>query len=509
MKQQEQKVYSYHTFIMPFRWEGSHHTQVSMKDICEQMDLRKCWKKLDYSHITEEELGDINQDYRSLYAEKQYFHLYTQDAIYGGTNGIVSNYVFHLPGEEELVYSIQKNEDVYELPVKAIRLKIYNTGVALLSIECVNNQYSDWRSIKAVNDYGRRMNPPFLPENEAESICADKIAIHSSVDKTKEYFLFDIKKQIELFNDRKILSEKRIGDHILQLLNYRSEEGSSNEIKKFVADETEQTEPENIPICPVLDDRMYVMCLVNKNAGEIQENKDSLYEFIFVDTEGGISCPTNEMRDSLLKEHTYERWAVYGTLYGMTAHSFVACTDWQPNINSFLTQYYQICCIVLAQRASVLNFKDEIMELSFGIENRQKGIDVKHIIWLMELQERYVAYQNQMDFFEVSSQEQAIDIYEALRKSNMVEKENAVFKEQLDNIYNAANVNLDYGLNTGGFVFAIVALAMALPSYFNDGCSLQIADKYEWILYVGLGIIMLVAFTFIKTSRKWIAKRKK
>lgn len=104
------------------------------------------------------------------------------------------------------------------------------------------------------------------------------------------------------------------------------------------------------------------------------------------------------MRDSLLKEHTYERWAAYGTLYGMTAHSFVACTDWQPNINSFLTQYYQICCIVLAQRASVLNFKDEIMELSFGIENRQKGIDVKHIIWLMELQERYVAYQNQMDF---------------------------------------------------------------------------------------------------------------
>ena len=156
-----------------------------------------------------------------------------------------------------------------------------------------------------------------------------------------------------------------------------------------------------------------------------------------------------------------------------------------------------------------MNFKDEIMELSFGIENRQKGIDVKHIIWLMELQERYVAYQNQMDFFEVSSQEQAIDIYEALRKSNMVEKENAVFKEQLDNIYNAANVNLDYGLNTGGFVFAIVALAMALPSYFNDGCSLQIADKYEWILYVGLGIIMLVAFTFIKTSRKWIAKRNK
>ena len=60
--------------------------------------------------------------------------------------------------------------------------------MALLSIECVNNQYSDWRSIKAVNDYGRRMNPPFLPENEAESICEDKIALHSSVFKTKEYF---------------------------------------------------------------------------------------------------------------------------------------------------------------------------------------------------------------------------------------------------------------------------------------------------------------------------------
>lgn len=83
------------------------------------------------------------------------------------------------------------------------------------------------------------------------------------------------------------MSEKRIGDHILQLLNYRSEEGSSNEIKKFVADETEQKEPENIPICPVLDDRMYVMCLVNKNAGEIQENKDSLYEFILLTQKGG------------------------------------------------------------------------------------------------------------------------------------------------------------------------------------------------------------------------------
>lgn len=490
-------IYSYHIFIMPFRWEGEEHAQVRMDDICKQLELRGCWEKIDY---TQAAVSYINQDSRSLYAEKQYFHPYVQKAIYGGDENVVANYAFRIEQNDKLNYIIEKNDEVYKLLISSIRIKVYNTGVALVSIHCENHEYNDWKSIKAINDYGRRMALPFIPYDCTGSICADKIEIKSD-NQADVDFSYDMKEIINSFNNDNRIPENRIGDYILQLLNF-SLANDDREIRQF-GEENIPADRKIIPICPILDDRMYVMCLANKNGQNIVRNKNSLYEFLFIDCEGSISCPNEEMRDSLLKEHTYERWiqqwTIYGTLYGMTAHSFVECSDFEPNINSFLTQYYQICCIVLAQRASLLNFKDEIMKLSFGVEERNKGIDTKHTKWLMSLQERYIAYQNQLDFFEISSQEQAIDIYEALRSANMIDKENEIFKNQLDNIYNAANVNLDYRLNVGGLAFAIAAIIIAFPSFLSDGSGIKI-NAINWYLTFGLPALIVVVFVIIKKA---------
>ena len=48
-------IYSYHIFIMPFRWEGEEHAQVRMDDICKQLELRGCWEKIDYTQLNSEE----------------------------------------------------------------------------------------------------------------------------------------------------------------------------------------------------------------------------------------------------------------------------------------------------------------------------------------------------------------------------------------------------------------------------------------------------------------------
>lgn len=501
------EIYSYHIFIMPFRWEGEKHAQVRMDDICKQLELRRCWEKIDYTQAV---VSYINQDSRSLYAEKQYFHPYAQKAIYGGDENVVANYAFRIDQNDKLNYIIEKNDEVYKLLISSIRIKVYNTGVALVSIHCENHEYNDWKSIKAINDYGRRMALPFIPYDCTGSICADKIEIKSD-NQADVDFSYDMKGLINSFNNDNRIPESRIGGHILQLLNF-SLANANTGVRQFVTDNI-SADRKIIPICPILDDRMYVMCLVNKNGQDIVQDKKSLYELLFIDCDGSISCPNEEMRDSLLKEHTYCRWmeqgTAYGTLYGMTAHSFVECSDFEPNINSFLTQYYQICCTVLAQRASLLNFKDEIMILSFGVEDKDKGINTGKTKWLMSLQEKYIAYQNQLDFFEISSQEQAIDVYEALRSANMVDKENEIFKEQLDNIYNAANVNLDYKLNVGGFAFAIAAIIIALPSFLSDGSGVEINAKIGILLILLACGIAVGVFIFKKVFGRKIKLKKR
>ena len=203
------------------------------------------------------------------------------------------------------------------------------------------------------------------------------------------------------------------------------------------------------------------------------EIADELYSLVFIDS-GQTSCQNDQMTQKLLDKHIYARWIKLGTIHAVTHHSMVCITGEKDEyvlasvVNPFLSQYVQMAILVLVQRASIINFDQRSADLTRGVEKRGKPIERKKIISFLNLQEAYVSFQNQLLFFEVTAQEQGIEIYEMLSESLYVEKEKERLDQELQNLYEAAVVNQDIVFNKWALIFAIFALFIALPSFFNE-----------------------------------------
>ena len=140
--------------------------------------------------------------------------------------------------------------------------------------------------------------------------------------------------------------------------------------------------------------------------------------------------------------------------------------------------------------------------------------NVNKIKELLDLQERFIAFQNQINFREISSQEQAVDLYEMLRKASYVEELNTAITEQLDALYDATNTNQDFNFNKWALILALVALAIDIPTFLfrADGtlffnCKKDGIVSFDWgcqgiecsIAHI---IIVLAAIFFILHKRK-------
>ena len=123
-----------------------------------------------------DEHGEINRDafmlkqYLSEEAERIFFEPKAENAICK---------IYEYPMKDDsFYYHIQKGKAVYELPIEAIELHVYNCGVGILFFKVLNCDYCDLADIKRINDYGRRINVAYIPKTEKEwRIWADVIGI--------------------------------------------------------------------------------------------------------------------------------------------------------------------------------------------------------------------------------------------------------------------------------------------------------------------------------------------
>ena len=146
-------------------------------------------------------------------------------------------------------------------------------------------------------------------------------------------------------------------------------------------------------------------------------------------------------------------------------------------IESFLTQYIQMCCLVLTQRATLIHFQREGASLSSHIEEQGKSLDKKTITKLMNLQERFVAFQSQLSFNEVTPQEQGIEIYDLLRKFMFIDEETEALNARLDILEDASDTNLDFGFNKIALIFTYISCFLAV---FQDiFCLYTGSGKFE------------------------------
>jgi hypothetical protein len=280
------------------------------------------------------------------------------------------------------------------LKLISISLRVFDTGVAILSFEVENYNYKKMEDILKINEYGRRIYPQFLNDNfeltkVQESFLPNSLKVNGIEEKFNKYY-------------RDIL----LADFIVKTLGQTTWSENTQDIGKHL-------------IQPLLDDRMFVVCWYGDNKySNIVKNdttleNDDWYKFVFIDKEKMVQH--SAMQKELIVKSTYARWQNYGTLYGITRYSFVALTDSSDFskkvlLNHMRTIYFQLITLLLVQRSSIIRFSDEITAISDIDEKNKESSKISN------LYKNYLRFKNKLYFKEVTAQEQGIELYDKARE---------------------------------------------------------------------------------------------
>jgi len=407
------------------------------------------------------------------------------------------------------------------LLINSIYLKIYNTGIALWVMECENHgvdkdgkPQDTIADVKNINDYGRRITLPFIPAYSDFSACADLLEVY--VPELAKSFRTDFRAFIEEINKsgnkKDSLNLNHLSSYIKGILSHNCEYQFSSKITD---------DKETVYIHPAMDDRMFVASIViDKNQTEkilgdpnksdkypylenIEEQK-SLYEFVFLDPDEGCSCQNKEMRKELLDKHLYKRWFDYGSVYGICAQSMVLLFNGGAMhlVNTFLTIYVRMACLCLAQRASLMHFQKETADISRLIHEKENKIRIATITKLMDLQERFSAFESQICFDEITPQEQGIEMYSMFKDSFLIDKELENVKSQITGLHDSADTYLDYNFNRVALIFTIIGGALGLIELIGIKIFESIYDAMVLGAVASLLTVFIILLSFRRKRRK-------
>jgi hypothetical protein len=463
--------YSYHTFLFPFIWKTSEDK--TREDFEQILSVGIRW--IDTSWRKEEIRTVMTKDeWFQDYAAFQYFTKAANNVIFNtqGDN-VVKCYQYYKNSGR---YIISKRSGVYDLKINRIRLNVYEVGIAVLVFELENETHRSLDAVNAINEYGRRINFPYLQNGDSHPLCADSISIKFGDEEfSKENFLETLEKIKTGDYAANRISLSYIMKPIQKLLDDVSDHEREAASIQLTTNRKHEFDKRYFVVNPCVDDRMFVCCVVIDNAlsntlkgcdmpklscfsnanvrlpaavdGVVYDAKNGthdaymegwadettfvnqLYKFTYIENE--LSCQDPYMKIGILKKSLYTRWIHAGTIHGVTHHSFVCLTNSgviPQVINPFLTQYVQMAILALAQRSVILMLEDEVALLSnkLAIEYNENDDDIdkfqENLKKIKRLQATYVKVQNQLLLSEITVQEQGCEMYEMLREQLYLEK---------------------------------------------------------------------------------------
>jgi len=412
---------SYHRFMFPFRFdfvnEEFNDRHEFYKNI--QFDERvnnKLEHLFELLNKNDWEYKPFKFDKGKKYNEFVYFHDFVKDTLFNLDEKPQKNATswFFKKKFKDGKYIIKSNK-TYELKLKSITLRLFDSGIGILVFECENYKYFDFKDILNINELGRRVYPPFVYDDftigGVNSIISEEIIVRLDDKLYKADFKeeFKVLKSNTPFVKVSKIILNILGDYIF---SQKLEKG------KFL-------------LQPIIDDRMFVMCWYGNNAlaNAIATDKnyklnDSWYKFVFIDT----TYPTvqdDDMKEDLLKKATYTRWKNYKTLYGISRYSFMLLSydldGLRRNmvdyiITHFQTIYFQLVSLVLAIRASILRFSDEVTAIS---DLPQKELYER----MSSLYKNYLRFVNKLYFKEISPQDQGVELYEKMIENMKIDRD--------------------------------------------------------------------------------------
>lgn len=497
-------LYSYHVFLFPFQWDVKDPNMVSFSKRYQLKNLKPkqegFWQNLPQP---------LNNDYQTeLYNEKSFFYKFVHTAMYDTNDTSQYPTVRHYERQEayktDLIYEIgvkANKANVYKLHLKSIGLDIFSTGTGVLIFYLENHDYPDFEDVRRINQYGRRIFPPFLgKQNHVEATkyaeLADYISITGLMGEAHRYH--------EDFTRFKAIEPWGTARFIYSL------------ISDFCDD---------IKFEPVVDDRMFTMCwYFNKVlSNEISDTKqyykfvrsDRWHQYLYVDS-GDSTCQNDRMQKKLLEDNTYSRWQKQGTLYGMTKYSFMAISNdsfFPRNIalTHFRTMYVRIVELVLIQRASILKFSAEVCRLS-SLENADNR---KLADQISDFYKAYIRFVNQIFFREVTAQEQGIDLYDLLTQNMRIKEQVKDLDVEIGELHNYASLLDEKSQSRNLSLLTILGTLFLVPSFIVGffGMNFFGADEdaqldeplLYWIIVsivtISVGIFVIAWFHKMKKQR--------
>lgn len=492
-------MYSYHIFYFPFKWEINGRENMLFAD---QTNLDTIdWNK--YTNWLENPVIPDEQELNELYNEKNYYYEFVHPVLYdnGKKNSIIKHFERKEPQQRDISYIIsKKNGKTYTLKVEAMNLNLYATGVGMLTFYLMNDRddQKEPEDILIINQYGRRIFPPFMADLEYRGEIAEFISIEGLNGEASDYY-----EDFSGYTHKEPWKPACFINHLITDLY------------------------EGIKIAPVIDDRMFVSCtyscqkliesfdsnsegdnnqsiIENENAfNKFYLENDFWYKYVFVDS-NWPTCQNKKMKDKLLEEQTYTRWQKYGTLYGISRYSLVMLMGNINSYNDFLpvhmrTIYARMVELVLIQRASTLRFSGEITRVSRL--SKDNKVEKEVIEQISSLYKEYIRFINQVHFREVTTQDQGIELYDLMTETLKIKEYVQDLDNEIEELYQYVNILDDKIRNRNASNLNILATVLlpvtVLAALFSMNAKNVCCGNF-WMLVASILVVAaMVSYLFI------------
>jgi hypothetical protein len=480
---------SYHIFMFPFSLKGCGG--------------REEYEKYLYLNDWENDSFDYDKgDYARNFSSQSYFYEFASGALFddNSPNKVVATYKLSIGEQAKYTVKVKTEykDKTYELKIDKVEMNIYDEKVAILSFHLVNDNYTEIGDILNINDFGRRIFPQFLGKNKNNEI---------DVNETKKSFLADSIK-VDLGNGH-VYEDDFAGYN-------NSRRTPPFVMPRFITGILPQ-EMHNAHW--LLDDRMFVLSwyrnsefsneLQSYNPERIYRDEklyDQWYQYVFIDNDGP-TCKSDTMFRQLLKDATYDRWAEYGTMFGVSRYSLVAVENGTFILEHMQTIYYLMASLCLAQRTLSLYYSNEISDICKRMNDESlKGSELYDEV--RELNRDYLRYVNNIFFREVTPQDQGVELYNLMQSQMQVGRDEKELNTEIEQLYQYMNMTGDQRRNKEAQSLNLIA-TLLLPATVITGIFGM--NTLGYIKFGGfwaqIGIIIalsIIMFLIIRTISKKI-----
>lgn len=473
-------IHSYHIFMFPF---SLHHEWT--EKVIEKVLLGKGWNRKQFDYKTE--------DFASNFSEMSYFYEFSSGAMFDdpdSLNRVMATYA--LPMGENAYYTINVNKNgdksTYKLHLDKIELNIYDDKAAILSFHLANTDYTDFQDILNINDFGRRIYPQFLANDQLGQI---------NLQTTKNSFLAD-SIEVDLDNGHSYVDD---------FSSYSTSRIPPFALPKFI----KGLLPKEMHECKwLLDDRMYVVSyycndeFTSRMTGKIFDPSNMIidevikdwYRYVFVDNDANPTCQDEQMFKMLLSQATYSRWTkYYGTTFGVSRYSFVCSLNEDGTfiLRHIKTMYYRMASLVLAQRALSLYYSREISEISKDLDDK-KTLTKELRKRVDGLNRDYLRFVNNIYFREVTPQDQGIELYDLLQKQMNIKRDEEGLGSEVEQLYHYVSMTNDAKRSEEAEKLTWIATLFLIPTLITGIWGMNVVEGNEWLwvhITVALGVLSL------------------